>query len=967
VALGTYSDLPYQRAEGRDSFSGKEVVYAFDQPEYDFGRVVVRSTQPNSVVRRDLFVGFTGDALVINTQQQAGRGGGSGSNAQIREIEIWLRINGKIKPGATYEWEMESIAGTPTIERGIPALIPALWADGEQIGAEVNIKTPQPEETDRIQRLLIPHGVVTMKQFENPSGGAWIVLRPAGFGAFFGLQRFAFREVETQTPGASDASLPAPVRYIPIRSILEDEIALVLDRSAVALKRARGADGTWGEGTEVEPRVANTAIVVNALAELEPEGEEVVQAMKWLAQQAPAAGRPWSLETTANRLYCLSRHGGLAEFSPAIHADVQALVNAQAVDGGWSNGPVAHSGAAATPPVGSSAHEPSFLTLQALREARFAGVEPDKAVWKRAMQYWTDAQVFDGGFSHKLERYGGVGQAPTSAYTATGAASLLTCIDMSAAIGNKRCNAYLAGAEQLRAVDRALAWLDRSFAEQLKDLGSFIVAADPYLESDRMQLIGNVSGIAHFNHKNHFHEEARELLRHYDRSTGLFGVRGDGEQFAQAPNLLRTASALSILGAGAAATVCQRIIVGDAENNAGQFRGDVPHVVRYLSKKRHQQFNWRRTTIDRDVRELVEVPILVLSVLGPFNWSPEEWGKLREYCFAGGSLVIDIADESASQREPVVAAIKQTFPEYGLAELPADAAVLSQEKEKAALTGVQAMTNGLRWFLFLPKENWSCQWHLYQEQEPSFAFMNNLLTYATDGTPPRSSFSPSTYAPSSVASKSMSATRLQVGSPIPAYPSLIGGMDRLMRTNFRLEVRDAAEPRQADLLWVNVTGSQPPSATDELAILDAMTNGRFVLIDVVSGNKDWDDAFRAAIKGFKEGLTLEALPRTDPVYTGEHSGTRGFDVVTVAFRKASQTRFAKAGRCELYAIYLQGKQVGVYSATDLASGVGYHYFPGCRGVSPQHARELAMNAFLVAYDWKVRGPGLSQAGGGATR
>ncbi len=970
VAIGTYSDVPFKRAEGRDSFSGKEIVYSFDEPEFDFGRVIVRSNQPNSVVRRDLFVGFTGESLLVSTQPEASRSGagaGGGSNVQIQELEFWLRVNGKIKPGATYEWEVEG-GGPQEIQGGVPAIIPAMWADGEQVGAEVTMKTPEPEETDRIQRLLIPHGVVTMKQFETQNGGAWIIVKPANYGAFFGIERFSFREVETEAPSAADSTMPMPVRYVPIRSVLEDEIAAVLDRSAQALRRAKSEDGTWGGGTEVEPRVSTTALITSALAELDPSAEEVKQAMNWLGQQAPAQGKPWSLETTCQRLYCLTRHGGLAEFGPAIQSDVQAIVNAQAADGGWALGPVSHEGVAAPPPVGSSSHDSSFFALAALREARFAGAEPDKAVWKRAMQYWTDAQVFDGGFSHKLERYGGVGQAPTSAYTATGAASLLTCIDMSAAIGNKRCSAYLAAAEQLRGVTRALDWLDKNFRELFKNLGSLIVQDDPYREADRMQLIGSVSGIAHFNKKNHFEEGARELLRHYDRASGLFGVRGEGEQFAQAPNLQRTAAALSILGAGAAPPVCQRIIVGDAENNWGQYRGDAQHLVRYLASKRGRQFNWRRTTMDREVRELVESPILVLSVVGSLSWSQEQWDKVREYAMAGGSIVIDIVDDAQAQRETVLAAIKKTFPEYPLAELPADAPVLTQEKEHAKVNGMQALSNGFRWFLFLPKENWTCQWHLNQvpDHEESFTFMNNLLTYATEGTPPRSSFLSSTYAQTSVPSKSMSAARIQIGSATPAYPNLIATMDRLMRSNFRLEVSEAAEPRNADLLWVNVTGAQAPSATDQMALLEAISVGKFVLIDVVSGNKDWDEGFRATLKGLKEGITLEPMRRTDPLYTGEHSGTQGFDAVKVSFRKALQTRFTKAGRCDLHAIYLNGKQVGVYSAYDLSSGIGYHYFPGCRGVAPQHARELVMNAFLAAYDAKVN-PASRGAARGAKR
>jgi len=987
LAIGNFAEVPFKRAEGRDSFSGKEIVFSFDDPQFDFGRIIVRSNQPKVTVRRDLFVGFTGNELRVNlqAQPQGGRAGSGGGAVQLQALEIWLRINGRLRPGASYEWEFEGGGSQDTLT-GVPAVIPALWADGEQIGAEVTITEPKEEESDAIRRLVIPHGIVKLKSFEEQTGAAWIILKPTSYGNAFSIRQFSFREIDAapsaaqsapsyeptkeggSTPlsaGASDSTggMPVPVRYIPIRNVLEDDIAAAMERSTQAVKAQMAEDHTWGADADLARRVLTTARVANALAELDPTSDDVKQAMQWLAKQTPPPAQPWTLETVASRLHCLARHGGLTEFGPAIQADVQFLVAAQAKDGGWADRAAAPGGTTAAGNVATSNHDDSLRMLAALRESRFAGAEPDKNVWKSMLRYWTEAQGYDGGFSNKLEKYGGVGQAPTSAYTATGAAALLAAIDMSAGIGNKRCSTYLAGAEQLRAVTRALEWLNKNYKEQFKDSGSLVGSADPYLEPARLQILGGVSGIAHFHEKEHFDEEARDLLQHYDPALGLFGVRGQGPSFAQAPNLLRTADALSILGAGAAPTICQRIIVGDTENNWGQYRSDAQHLVRYLASQRGRQFNWRRTTIDREVRELVEVPILFLSVLGPFNWSQTEWQKIRDYCLAGGSVVIDIGEEAQPQRDVVITAVKQTFPEYALADLPSDAPVFSIGKEKLTLSGIQAMGNGLRHFLFLPNESWACQWHLYQvdEHKEAFAFMNNLLTYTTDDTPPRSSFAVSTYAVGSVPSKSMKAFRLQVGSAVPAYPNLVQTMDRLMRSNFRLAVTEPSDPKEADLVWVNVAGASPPSDPQRAQVLDAIRGGKYLFVDVVSGNKEWDESFRAALKQLDAGIKLEKLRRGDSVYTGEIPGTQGFDAVKVNFRKSLHTKFSASGRCDLYAILWNGKQVGVYSAFDLSSGIGYHYFPGCRGVMPQQARELAMNVFLAAYGWKAAASGTSSA------
>lgn len=949
MAIANYGDVPYRRAVAKDGFSGREIIYRFDDPDFDFGHVVVRSSEPHSVIRRDLFVGFTGDGLSVDTRGV----GGATTSLRIDEIEVWLRIQGKIRPGQSYEWEVEVAAANEITDSGFPAVIPAMWVDGDPIGVEVTVRTPESEDTDRIQRLMLPHGVVRIQPYSRQTGGAWVVLRPGNYGAFFTVRRFSFREVDTSESLAGKTDMPIPVRYVPIRSVLEDGVAEALERGAEALREAQNAEHYWAGGNPQE-NVRLTALAVSALAELDPESDALMPAMRWLSEQQPSNDEPWGTETVARRLYCLARHGGLRNFSRVIHADARFLTDAQFEDGGWSDRSRSEQPEETAHVNSDNAN--SATVLSALREARFARAEIDKRLWRRVLLYWTEAQAFDGGFRERLERHGGVGQAPTSAYTALGAAALITSLDMAAGFGGRRCMTYLASRNQLRAIEQALGWLDENYKEPLSHLGSMAEDPDPYAEPEALQLVGEVSGLSHFNDKQHFAESARTLLQHYDGQTRMFGVRRAGRSWAESPSILRTARALSILGAGAAPTVCQRIIAGEDEDGRAQYNGDVAHLVRYLSAQRGRPFNWRRTTIDREVRELVQVPIMLLSVVGPFDWSEEQWDKIREYCFAGGSVVIDITEGQEARREAVIAALRRTFPEYRLEDLPADSPIFSSETELASPPALKALGNGFRYFLFLPAESWSCQWHLYQvvDHEDSFALMNNLLTYATDGTPPRSSFERSTYAVGSIPMHSMKAAHLEVGGDLPAYPNLVATMDRLMQANFRLGVTETSSPSEADILWVSVTGEAVPSETARARMLETIGAGRYVLMDVVSGRRDWDENIRGFLQGL-EDISLEKLRRTHPVYTGEIPGTQGFEVVQARLRRVLHTRFSTSGRCDLYLIRWKGEPVGVYSAYDISSGIGYHYYPGCRGVMPKQARRLAMNAFLTAYERKVSG------------
>jgi hypothetical protein len=719
-----------------------------------------------------------------------------------------------------------------------------------------------------------------------------------------------------------------------------------------------------------------TADVVSALAEADPAGEGLDKSMDWLSRQTPLTGQSFSVSAVASRLFCLSRYGGLKKYESVINKDIKFLIEAQGNRGGWSDvGPDARepSTAGMTP-----SHALTFPPMMALREARYAGAQVEKRAWKQALAYWTEAQAYDGGFRDKLDRFGGLGQATTSAFTAMGAAALLMSVDMAASVDARSCDAFLSHRQQLRGIDRALKWLDENYKEQFKDLGSPNQRPNSLLEGLSLRMLGAASGRAFFHDKDHFIESAKEIFEGYDPGSGLFGAQGE-----EAPSVARSANALWFIASGAAPTICQRILIGatpsveetdetddgkegDAEDNASkstkastppqwrEYSADVSHLVQFLSRERNKKFNWRRTTIERDVRELVEVPLLFVNVVGPVNWKPEQWAKLRDYVYAGGSIVVNVGEGQEAQRGAVVSALKELFPAYELRDLPSDDPLFSLETKIDSPLAVKALGNGIRNFVFLPAQSWSCAWHLYQGagKEPSLAFMNNLVTYATDSSPPRSSFVASSYAVGAASTQEMTALHAEAGGKLPAYPNLIETMDRLLESNYRLSVKQAPDVARADLFWVSFTGGNQPSEAVKAQMLEAIRDKKFLMVDVVTGNPEWNKNVQQVIRSLGSGISLESLRRADPIYTGQIPGTTGFDVVEAAFRKSLQTKWSTTGRADLYSIQKDGVQVGIFSAHDLASGIGCHLFPDCRGVSPEDARKLTMNAFLAAHGQK---------------
>ncbi|MCZ6772488.1 MAG: hypothetical protein O7G83_11000, partial [Proteobacteria bacterium] len=206
IAIGYYDEIAYHRATGRDSFSGGEIVYRFTDPEFDFGRIVVRSRDPLSVVRRDLFVGYDGDGLIVDTRQR--RQGGR--STRIESLEVWLRVRGEIRSQRRYRWTIEVSGGSDPLQRGLQAVIPAMWVDGEPVAAEITVHNPEVHDDDRIQRMSIPSGTVKTPSFEGQSGAAWIVLKPTNFGNYFRVKRISFREVEDSKAIIAKSDMPVP-------------------------------------------------------------------------------------------------------------------------------------------------------------------------------------------------------------------------------------------------------------------------------------------------------------------------------------------------------------------------------------------------------------------------------------------------------------------------------------------------------------------------------------------------------------------------------------------------------------------------------------------------------------------------------------------------------------------------------------------------------------------------------------
>jgi len=979
-----------KRAEMRQLMTRDGVFYAFDGDDY-FGQVVVSGVTNIRPFRDKMAVGY----VELGAQE---KGGFRGLLIDTKEVDfptppgkisVWFELKGELRPNRTYEYVIQGIVFGKDRGQGVTCRViaPAVWADGQPQGAGFNIVLDgiPAEKTGRVRT----------GSFEQQTGTAAVVIElPAGVKEQFLFRRVVFREVDEALAAGQEPEMPVPIRYIPIEDSIERRVAEVLAKSSELLKQFQdkrgfyvlgGGGGGGGGGIEggrqgsLDGVISDTAMIVSALAAMgeDTTEEPLTTALDWLAdERRPPEEQPNTTEAVASRLYCLARHGDPNKHGRTIARDLDWLQRAQLADGGWAQtSPVRDSqeGAPSEPVRLQSNHASSAAAVEALREAHFAGRPVDIQVWRAAAGYWVDSQHANGGFTGTMPSYGGVGEVPTLARTAAGLSALLSTLDVAQGLLARSCGQFRANRQQLDAIGSAWNWLlgnyafelDREFVLPVEQLMTMEWAPgdNPLSRAFYLLKASKITGRDRLANQNLFRAEARNVLQYYDRANGVF-----------AGSLRLTGGTLELLASVHAPTMLQRLIAGGDEFSA--YKGDAEHVVRFVSRARKRAHNWREISIDRPMDELAKVPILYLSVESMPAWSDEEWGRLRDYCFEGGVMVVNVSGEDAALPDAVQKRVAALFPEYKVQEMAADDPLLSLEGGVKLEPPPRVIGNGLKNFVFFTPSDWSCVWQMYQTREhpEAFAFMNALLTYTTDGEPIPGAYDPSPYAAGAEGSRTLRMAYLEVGGSMPAHPDFIESVNRLMQTNYRVNVEAATftdgQPPPI-LLWVVATGGTAWTAEQQAVIRAALENDTYLFMDVAGGREAWAESFEAGLRTFDPELTIKPLPSLHPVYTGQIRGTQGFDVKQVLVRKALHwKRFREdedkdaiqTGRCDLYRVLHRDREVGILCKHDICSGVGNVRYPDVRGPVPEWSRRLAMNVVLRSMERRLAAPGEGVAG-----
>ncbi|NOX58732.1 MAG: DUF4159 domain-containing protein [Planctomycetes bacterium] len=922
-------EQPETKASVRMSGTENEAIFEFSGRQ-NFGRVIARGSSGGGKLAEGISVGYI----------QGGRIAGLMIDAtKIKdvkgdyEIAVWFDLLGSIRPNRRYAYNILAYPASKGKVPDLEMIAPAFWADGEFLGAKVDLKF-----SDEIKTMedLTHRGIVKTPDFSYTTGGQWLVLNlPKNFKKSVVFVRVSLRELDEALLRGEEPALPTPTRYITIDDVLEEQIKTAHRSTANAIRRGQNQQGYWLSSNPATS-IRLTSIALDTLAR---QGEDLSSkkmraGIKWLAEQE-------TTETTAiaRRLYFLANYG-LPKYRKSVALDLNTLIDAQYEDGGWSTS--AEPDAETKNRSLKTDNATTLVVVSALREAYYAGYKGELKTWRQAAGYFREAQSRDGGFRATLDKYGGLGEATTTLNTAAGMKGLLVTLDMAFAAGSPRCTQYMSNSRHLSGLRKGMEWLDKFYDEYYKKLPTLSVQHIPIYNAEAMQGFAELSGVTQLHGKDVFRTEAEAMMKTFDPGSGLFNG-----------SFWLSAIALNFLDAGSAPIVFQRYIAGGEPEFA--FSRDADHLARYLRSQRRSPLNWRAANIDDPIGELLDVPVFYVHVAGELGFEETHWERLREYCFGGGVVVFNIAEDQEAQRDVLRKGLATAFPEYKLNEIGKEDSILAiKHKLKSDdLHGMQTIGNGLKNFVFLTPRDWSCKLNTYaiKDDEVPFQFFDNLLHYTMDSDSPRSSFLTSTWEKGTSTAKSTKIAHMEVGADQPVFPDLTSTLSRSLESGYRMSVEEVPVDRpgkDVKLLWLSCGG--PTQMTDKQlkTVSDHVKRGTFVFAEVLSGNVNWAESFRADLQKLDGDIRIRKLVANHPLVNGKLHETFGFDVRTVQMRRALRKEFKKLPRIDAYVIERNGEEIGVLSVHDVGSGLGYFLYPECRGIMPNSSRQFAANLVLYS-------------------
>jgi len=498
-------------------------------------------------------------------------------------------------------------------------------------------------------------------------------------------------------PAAAWSAAPAP----PIGpSRIEAAIATARDYLASAITDDGSCTGEYGHSDSRHLHGGKTALCVYALlrAGADEAKPPVSRAIKWLSQAKLEGTYAVAMRACA---YAAMKDPKTRE---ALAKDVAWLIRA-AHDGAYTYGP-----RSAGDPYDNSNSQMAVLGVWA--GAR-RGVKVPAEYWRSVEVHWTNQQQADGGWGYFV-RPRALSTKTYGSMTAAGLATMYVCFDTLRREQFVRCTAP----SEYKPVEDALEWLARRFAAS-ENPGKGIEWYHYWLYS--LQRVALASGYRYFGGRDWYALGTANLLA----SQNVDGSWGYGDRTVE------TAFALLFLAKGNEPIAFNKLRYDGRWNARPR---DMANLARWLSYTFERPVNWQIVDLDSPVADWHDAPILYLSGAGPMDLSDAQVDKLRQFVYEGGTILSEAAGNNANFTLDVQKLHRRLLPTYPAQRLPEDHPIYSVNFAPHGLTGLSAVSNGIRLLAIHSPHELSLALQLAdaKSRRQVFELAANVYLYVTD-------------------------------------------------------------------------------------------------------------------------------------------------------------------------------------------------------------------------------------------
>ncbi|MBN2581750.1 MAG: DUF4159 domain-containing protein [Planctomycetes bacterium] len=803
----------------------------------------------------------------------------------------------------------------------------------------------------------------------------------------------------------------------PTDTKIEEAIA----EACQTLKKLQNKDGSWVEYAQHEGATTSLAVQALLLAGEPYDSVTIRQAIEALG--AAKITRTYVMGCRAMAYAQLVRH--YPNLRRRLAADAVWLASNQHPDGMWGYLTKSEN-------KGRGDNSVTGFAVLGLCDASMVNCEVSDGVWTKLYRHYTTTQTADGGWTYQpFVKEKDTDPDPEASVTITGPslASLMIASDQLLRTAGCPCARGKSSGGKLddTILDKGIQWMIDYFEGKKKSHpdSKYITY---YLYG--LQRAGQASGLKTFGKHDWYKRGAAQMYR-LARTSGVRPLvksldlpgekdkkdpdfkppqiititdsKGKEKQYvADASSIVDVSLAIIFLVKGNSPVLMNKL---KYDGDWNRHRRDLAQLAQETGKRLERQFRWQVLDVKSSTKDWHDSPLLYLSGEEDLKLSDEDKKKLKQFCFEGGTLLIESNCGNSSFNEKARTLIAELWPDWPLKPLADDHPLYTCQLPMEAKGLLEGVDDGVRTFCLFTDKDISCAWQMQDvvNRKEAFDLAVNLYAYATDKAPAPAKLQDTIArlqekqrmmeewekamdAEREAAKKEKRRIRtipkpwidkeevIKIQKVVTGDRQLVNMQCLAHKGNYQIGLHyqmlgliisefqkeagvtiamGAAAP--ADQIDVGmpdvlvVRGDSPMQLTDneKVFLADYMTGGGFVIAEAAMGRKGFDEDFRKFIADTKD-LKLAPLTEDDPFFKGEMGESlKGLAIENPRFSRAVREENPDLKTPLIFRITSNDKTVGYYSPLDLtysASGYGAY---NLRGYDKATAVKMLVNMLLM--------------------